>query len=304
MESSNLIKDMKNILSHYEKVGDDTTHYVDKLKHHIERVEHYIQQLKECYNESEEIEESDSDCDTVESDESFYGRIYFLSSDKTSKCYVGSTEHTLKTRLAGHRNNYKQWKCNKPRSYCSSYEIVKYDDVMIKSLYEGRFKSRREMYKLEGQYIESMDNTVNKIKPIGRVNKKYDRLQYYLVGRLDENTSQLIASTLSQLKKSMTPDEMDDVIDSIEVNEHHKNILGLQSKCGKAYYEIKSVCEAIGICIKKNLKNKKVKGRVIKECTGYDCIMDYDIYNKACNDIEESSDVMIVERLKLINPLL
>lgn len=111
----------------------------------------------------------------------FVGRIYKLVSTETYKVYVGSTIRKLKERLWEHKKNYKRF-ARGECSYLSSFEILKYADVKIELIYEGEFKSKCEMCRLEGEYIQT-ENSVNmRVEGFSRERKKeYRQRNRYII---------------------------------------------------------------------------------------------------------------------------
>ncbi len=93
------------------------------------------------------------------------GRIYKILSLQTEKVYVGSTTKTLQQRFKQHRNAFKRYQ-QAGKGNISSFEILKFEDVMIELLEEKEFEDKNEMHIKERFYIESMNNTVNKNRPL------------------------------------------------------------------------------------------------------------------------------------------
>ena len=83
-------------------------------------------------------------------------KIYKLTSASTEKCYVGSTCKDLKRRLQVHKSAYKGRHGN-----CSSFEIVKYEDVQIVMIEEYKCDTKRQLLEREGFWIKQLD-CVNK----------------------------------------------------------------------------------------------------------------------------------------------
>jgi len=88
------------------------------------------------------------------------GVIYAIRSHQCDDIYIGSTAQPLHKRFYGHKALYKHWlKGNKP--YCSSYHIIKYEDVYIELLEKYPCNDRTELNQREGKYIREM-KCVNK----------------------------------------------------------------------------------------------------------------------------------------------
>jgi hypothetical protein len=92
------------------------------------------------------------------------GKIYMISSPSTDGVYIGSTQKTLKERLAQHRTNYK-CHLNGKYQYVTSFEIIKYDDNMIVLLEDVVCNTIDDLRKRERYYIE-LYKCVNKVIPI------------------------------------------------------------------------------------------------------------------------------------------
>ena len=92
-------------------------------------------------------------------------KIYTIRSHQTDKIYIGSTVNELKKRLHQHKSNYKK------KKYCSSCEIVKYDDCYIELFEKYPCNDKDELRKREGEIIRSLD-CVNKTIP-ARTKKQY-----------------------------------------------------------------------------------------------------------------------------------
>ena len=100
-------------------------------------------------------------------------KIYTIRSYSTDKIYIGSTTQRLSKRIAEHRGKYKAWKAGNSKKYCSSYEIVKYDDNYIELLENYECLTREGLLMREGQCIRDND-CVNKNIP-GRTAKQYKK---------------------------------------------------------------------------------------------------------------------------------
>ena len=89
-------------------------------------------------------------------------KVYKLVNGIDSKIYIGSTcKKYLSSRLSNHKFEYSQRMLKK--NYCSSFEIVKFDDCKIEliELYNGHDKY--DKYAREKHYIQLLkDICVNK----------------------------------------------------------------------------------------------------------------------------------------------
>jgi hypothetical protein len=97
----------------------------------------------------------------MDNSDPFVGRIYKLTSNLTDKVYVGSTINDIKKRFYDHKAGYHHYlKTN--CKYTTSFEILKYDDAKITLLHEQEFECIADMHRMEGQYMQCVDNCINK----------------------------------------------------------------------------------------------------------------------------------------------
>ena len=90
------------------------------------------------------------------------GRIYIIQSPNTNMVYIGSTFESLKKRFSRHLSDWK----TKDRKQCpTSLLILDKGDSYIELLEEVQVESKRELEMIEQQYIDSIPNTVNKMRP-------------------------------------------------------------------------------------------------------------------------------------------
>jgi len=99
------------------------------------------------------------------------GRIYKISSPQTDNVYIGSTTKTLQERLQGHKTMYKAYQIVKNR-FVSSFEIIKYGDVIIELLEEIDYVDKKKLLERERYFIELTENTVNKCRPIVSIEER------------------------------------------------------------------------------------------------------------------------------------
>ena len=97
------------------------------------------------------------------------GKIYTIRSYQTDKYYIGSTIQSLHKRLHGHRTDFK----NKPETYRSSFEIVKFDDNYIELLEEFPCENKMQLEKREGELIRKYKNDLVNLFIAGRTKKEY-----------------------------------------------------------------------------------------------------------------------------------
>ena len=101
------------------------------------------------------------------------GKIYTIRSHQTVGFYIGSTTQSLAVRFGGHKKDYKKYFKNNNKSYCSSYEILKFDDCYIELLENFSCESKDELLKREGEMIRlNIDVVVNK-RIAGRTDKEW-----------------------------------------------------------------------------------------------------------------------------------
>jgi len=103
------------------------------------------------------------------------GKIYMITTNKIYEVYIGSTIQTLEERLSSHKSDYKRW-LKGEKKYCTSFEILQYDDCEILLVEDYPCESKKELRLKEGEYICEMD-CVNKVIP-SRSRKEYFK-EYY-----------------------------------------------------------------------------------------------------------------------------
>ena len=96
--------------------------------------------------------------------------IYYLKSYKTNDIYIGSTVCNLNKRIYNHKRDYKRY-LNGVFRYMSSYELIKHNDCYIEMIETLHNISKKEMHKIEGQYIQNTKCVNNRIA--GRSLKEY-----------------------------------------------------------------------------------------------------------------------------------
>jgi len=104
-----------------------------------------------------------------------------IQSREFDKVYIGSTTMSLVQRFSYHKSNYERFIHGNSQKYYSSYEILKYQDVMIKLVEKFPCKSKAELNKREAEIIEMCKNAqdpfndfsgcVNQVTPY-RYNRK------------------------------------------------------------------------------------------------------------------------------------
>jgi hypothetical protein len=107
------------------------------------------------------------------------GSIYAIRSHQTPNIYIGSTIQILCKRFGGHKRDYKN-----QQKYCSSFEIIQYEDAYIELIEIVEYNEKSELFAREGYYIRTME-CVNKLI-MGRTHKEYAKEWY------DENKKRIL----------------------------------------------------------------------------------------------------------------
>ena len=79
------------------------------------------------------------------------GKIYMIKSPQTNMCYIGSTKQTLKKRFSSHCSAYKLWSHDNEKGYCTSYEVIKYDNPYVTLLEELENVTKQQLCRKEGE---------------------------------------------------------------------------------------------------------------------------------------------------------
>ena len=82
------------------------------------------------------------------------GTIYMIWSAQSPKRYYGSTKQTLSMRMCGHRKDFKKWSID-GLNYCSSYDVLCFDDARIEWVETVEFTERAELNAREGWWIRN-----------------------------------------------------------------------------------------------------------------------------------------------------
>jgi exonuclease SbcC len=89
------------------------------------------------------------------------GSIYKIISSKTNNIYIGSTFKNIEVRKEQHKNNFLSYLNGNIKKYCSSYQLLKYEDEKIILLEEIENITKKELQKKEQEYINNEKNVVN-----------------------------------------------------------------------------------------------------------------------------------------------
>ena len=143
-----------------------------------------------------------------------FGRIYKITSSETDGVYVGSTTRTLRSRLVNHISDYHGY-LRGERHCMKSFDIVKFPDAQIELLHEGLFESKADLFRLEGEYIQSTANCVNRCVA-GRTAIEWRRDNKDKVREYNTNTR------ISNKNRQHIIDELSNKTDDQEVDERKK----------------------------------------------------------------------------------
>ena len=101
------------------------------------------------------------------------GKIYKITDNAYTKCYIGSTIQPLSSRMGGHRRKYKSYLDGKIHLTTSFllFEEFGIDNCKIELIEECPCENLEQLLKKEGKYIRSID-CVNKCV-IGRTIKEW-----------------------------------------------------------------------------------------------------------------------------------
>ena len=129
------------------------------------------------------------------------GRIYKITSSQTDACYIGSTAKTLTKRFSVHRRDYNRF-LRGNYSYMTSFDILQYGDANLELVIEGLFSSKRDLEWMEGEYINTTPNAVNK-KGAGMTKAEINRKCYLKQrdARLEQMTCDLCGGIYTRTNK-------------------------------------------------------------------------------------------------------
>ena len=106
------------------------------------------------------------------------GVIYEIChlTDLESKVYIGSSFIPLRRRLRQHKNDFQKYIASgNPKYFTSSFKLFSDygpENFTIKPLLETEVESKKDLKKIEGEYIRNCPNKVN-MKIPGRTQKEY-----------------------------------------------------------------------------------------------------------------------------------
>jgi hypothetical protein len=103
------------------------------------------------------------------------GKIYKITNNVDSKCYIGSTIQSLNTRMTKHKNGYKKYK-EVTTNKCMNYDLFDeygFENCKIELIEIFPCTSKEELERREGELIQSID-CVNRYVA-GRTKKEYEK---------------------------------------------------------------------------------------------------------------------------------
>jgi hypothetical protein len=121
------------------------------------------------------------------------GKIYIIKSLNTTNVYIGSTCLTLATRLSLHKSKYKAY-LNGKGCYLSSFKILECGNAYIELLEEIQCINNQLLLQKEGEYMNKINNVVNKNKAGVFVNSKDYKKDYnknYYINNKDYLSSKI-----------------------------------------------------------------------------------------------------------------
>ena len=113
--------------------------------------------------------------------------IYVLKSNSTDKIYVGSTTNCIVKRYKSHLNDYKRYLNNKSSKYLTSFEILKYDNHYIDLLEFLTTDNKKEMHRIEGDYIKQFANICVNHNIAGRNKNQYKQDNFDIITKYQKS---------------------------------------------------------------------------------------------------------------------
>ena len=101
------------------------------------------------------------------------GKIYKITDNAYTECYIGSTTQPLCNRMAEHRKSYKAFK-NGTYHFVSLYDLFDkfgVENCKIELVAETPCETKEQLRKIEGEYIRKEDCINKRIE--GRTAKDY-----------------------------------------------------------------------------------------------------------------------------------
>ena len=128
-------------------------------------------------------------------------KIYKISSPQCEKFYIGSTTQKLNIRLSIHKSSYKRYIEKGIGSCFTSFEVVKFDDCIIELVKNVNCNSKKELEKIEGEFIkEQYDRILNK-RIEGRTYKEWCEINKDKIKEKDKQYRETHKDKIKDIKK-------------------------------------------------------------------------------------------------------
>lgn len=101
------------------------------------------------------------------------GKCYYIKSNKTNRFYIGSTIQTLIDRFNSHKGGYASYKKNGTAEYCTSYDIIEYEDAYIELIEDYPCESEYALHRREGELQRNHLGLIVNKQIAGRTNKEW-----------------------------------------------------------------------------------------------------------------------------------
>jgi hypothetical protein len=124
-------------------------------------------------------------------------KIYKITTTNSNNVYIGATVLELSERLKYHEQAYNA-NIKGKRGYMTSFEILKQGNYEITLIINVNVETKKELDKIEGQYIKNEKNRVNKI----------------ITGRTPEEYRTDNAKNLKESRKKYRTDNADKILTS------------------------------------------------------------------------------------------
>jgi hypothetical protein len=100
-------------------------------------------------------------------------KVYKIKNDENDLTYYGSTKQKLSLRMSLHRAMLKRYKEGKSNNFCSSYEVMQYENPQIILVEEIDCENKEQLRARERHYVENFD-CVNKRVPGRTIKESHD----------------------------------------------------------------------------------------------------------------------------------
>jgi hypothetical protein len=160
------------------------------------------------------------------------GYIYKIVSSSTNYIYIGSTKNDINVRYYQHKCNYDNYIDNNS-GYCTSYQIIKYNDSKIEIIREVETTTSLELKRLESEEIyKNCDICVNfihnnKLKELKEL-KKDEYKQKLLLIKNKEIQAKIEIKQLKEQKEinkiNLKLKKLEDKNKELEVKEKSKEL--------------------------------------------------------------------------------